>query len=348
MEKVFCMNCGRELNEYVGRAAPKEWYAESGFTHYCIDCQQMYYDSLSKVSTPSLAFFYCCIAFNVPFDMNAVPRDETPKSPWIEYLDNLRRKKLGTSKEGEALGFLDGLTDICKIFGTDLKKGEFSKIVGMERSAREKKVGTVRQREDWGMRSDKQPYTQEDYDEMDRIYKALSADLISQGGLSSKQEYILRDCTKLELEKQKYIKAGNVNMAQKLNSMIQTNLASENLRKKDEKPIDDIRIDSLVDALEKKGYMKSGKLLPYPQLLEKLRGDTPKYPYTLDAADQMLLKIINAGRANDGIAELVELPDDMRLEDEAGEFAEIPSEREKLAYERLGLVRMPPKAGDQK
>ena len=68
------------------------------------------------------------------------------------------------------------------------------------------------------------------------------------------------------------------------------------------------------------------------------------YIYT----QKMLLKIINAGRANDGIAELVELPDDMRLEDEAGEFAEIPSEREKLAYERLGLVRMPPKAGDRK
>lgn len=41
--------------------------------------------------------------------------------------------------------------------------------------------------------------------------------------------------------------------------------------------------------------------------------------------------------------ELPVLPDDMRLEDTLGEFAEEQGSREQEAYEKLGLVKMPPK-----
>ena len=93
--------------------------------------------------------------------------------------------------------------------------------------------------------------------------------------------------------------------------------------------------------------MKNGKLLSYEKLLDKLRGDTPKYPYTKDAADQMLLYIINTSRANDGMPEFSILPDEYRLEDEHGEFAKTPSDKEKEAYEKLGIIRMPEKKREE-
>lgn len=56
----------------------------------------------------------------------------------------------------------------------------------------------------------------------------------------------------------------------------------------------------------------------------------------------MILINENRMRQNDGLPELTELPDEMRLEDNLGEFAEEPNEAEKEAYEKLGLVRMRP------
>lgn len=345
-EDAFCVSCGRPLNKYIGRKAPLEWYAATEFAHYCIDCQECYYEAVAEKTGDALAYFYCCVAFNVPFEIESIPREEKLKSPWIEYLDQVRRNAR-TRKEEKTRGFLDGITDITKAFGADLEKGEFAQVLSIEAFGKKNKPGTIKQRETWGPGPSKKPYTAEDYQELDRIYRALSADLNAQGGLSDKQEYILRDCTSLELEKQKYIEAGLIDKAQKLNNMIQTNLASENLRKKDEKPIEDIRVDSIVEALEKKGYMKNGKLLSYEKLLDKLRGDTPKYPYTKDAADQMLLHIINTSRANDGMPEFSVLPDEYRLEDEHGEFAKMPSDKEKEAYEKLGIIRMPEKKREE-
>ena len=99
--------------------------------------QEVWYETLAKVSSESLALFYCCISFDLPFELEAIPRDE-PSSPWLAYLDNLHIKKLDVGKDGEAYGFLDGLTDITKIFG-NLKKGEFSKAVDAEVAARTNK-----------------------------------------------------------------------------------------------------------------------------------------------------------------------------------------------------------------
>ena len=62
----------------------------------------------------------------------------------------------------------------------------------------------------------------------------------------------------------------------------------------------------------------------------------------MDAAEQMILINENRMRQNDGMPELVTLPDNMRLHDDLGEFAEEPNEREREAYAKLGLVKMPP------
>lgn len=306
-----------------------------------LTAQQERYDAIARATSDSLALFYCCIEFDRPFDMLAVPKEPDVGEKWIAYLDNLRLKKLDT-RRGEPLGFLDGLTDITKIFGEGLSAGEFTKAVGNEKSARNRKVGTAQQRKNWGENSAKNPYTSEDYDELDRIYEALSSDLMAAGGVSVKQEFILRDCAKMTLDRDKMRAIGQYDKAAKLNKMVQDNLSSEGLRKRDAKPIDDLRIDGIVDRLEKAGLLKNGKQCSPDEMFEILFHRRPKYSYTKDAAEQILLYMANTTRVNDGLSELPTLPPDMRLRDDLGEFAEEPDEQEKETYKELGIVKMPP------
>lgn len=306
-----------------------------------LTAQQERYDAIARATSDSLALFYCCIEFDRPFDMLAVPKEPDVGEKWVAYLDNLRLKKLDT-RRGEPLGFLDGLTDITKIFGEGLSAGEFTKAVGNEKSARNRKVGTAQQRKNWGENSAKNPYTSEDYDELDRIYEALASDLMAAGGVSVKQEFILRDCAKMTLDRDKMRAIGQYDKAAKLNKMVQDNLSSEGLRKRDAKPIDDLRIDGIVDRLEKAGLLKNGKQCSPDEMFEILFHRRPKYSYTKDAAEQILLYMANTTRVNDGLSELPTLPPDMRLRDDLGEFAEEPDEQEKETYKELGIVKMPP------
>ena len=306
-----------------------------------LTAQQERYDAIARATSDSLSLFYCCIEFDRPFDMLAVPKEPDVGEKWIAYLDNLRLKKLDT-RRGEPLGFLDGLTDITKIFGEGLSAGEFTKAVGNEKSARNRKVGTAQQRKNWGENSAKNPYTSEDYDELDRIYEALASDLMAAGGVSVKQEFILRDCAKMTLDRDKMRAIGQYDKAAKLNKMVQDNLSSEGLRKRDAKPIDDLRIDGIVDRLEKAGLLKNGKQCSPDEMFEILFHRRPKYSYTKDAAEQILLYMANTTRVNDGLSELPTLPPDMRLRDDLGEFAEEPDEQEKETYKELGIVKMPP------
>ena len=306
-----------------------------------LTAQQERYDAIARATSDSVALFYCCIEFDRPFDMLAVPKEPDVGEKWIAYLDNLRLKKLDT-RRGEPLGFLDGLTDITRIFGEGLTAGEFTKAVGNEKSARNRKVGTAQQRKNWGENSAKNPYTSEDYDELDRIYEALASDLMAAGGVSVKQEFILRDCAKMTLDRDKMRAIGQYDKAAKLNKMVQDNLSSEGLRKRDAKPIDDLRIDGIVDRLEKAGLLKNGKQCSPDEMFEILFHRRPKYSYTKDAAEQILLYMANTTRVNDGLSELPTLPPDMRLRDDLGEFAEEPDEQEKESYKELGIVKMPP------
>ena len=105
-------------------------------------------------------------------------------------------KKLDRTPGGGELGFLDGLTDITKIFGEGLENGNFTKAVSAEKSARDGRQGTKRQAADWGEGTGKVPYTSEDYNEFDRIYNALCADFGGEQAVSAKQQLILRNVAK--------------------------------------------------------------------------------------------------------------------------------------------------------
>ena len=332
---ALCTNCGKELNEITGRLGPAKWYRNSEYIHYCLECQQRYYDAIARVAGETLGLFYCCIAFNVPMNPRAAAEPKKGSvGSWISYLDAL--SSLGLCGGDSPKGFLDGVTDISSTFGIKLGKKELIKAAEVE-SGR----GTSAQRNRWGRGNRETPYCEADYDELDRIYKALSGDLVTAGGrLNSKQEFILQNCARWTLEMQKYINAGETTKAKQLNDMIQTNLASENLRKKDERPLENFRIDDVVAKFQAAGLMKGGMILPVEGVQKALAKyiTRKKYPYTLDAGDQILLNVINDSRANDGLAEYGALPSRLSLED-TGEFADNPTDEEKEIFKALGLFR---------
>lgn len=299
--------------------------------------QQDRFDVFELTFGENLAYFYCCIQFDKPFDITAIPVDE-PKHRWLAYLENLQEKRLDKDKYGTVFGFLDGLTDIEKIFG-DISAGEFQKAVWADKSAQ--KAGSERQRKVWGTGETVRPYSNEDYNELDRIYTILSADLENAGGVSAKQEMILRRCSARTLDMTRAEARGDYDKAAKISKLIDSDLASENLRKKDAKPVEDFRVDSWADSLEKAGLMKKGKRCSPDEMFQILFGRPPKYPYTKDAAEQMILICENRARINDGLPELSMLPDEMRLHDGLGEFAEEPNAAEIAVYDHLGLVKMP-------
>ena len=50
--------------------------------------QQEYYNELAKKTSESLAYFYCCVKYDVQFARDCVPRDDS-RDRWLSYIDNL-------------------------------------------------------------------------------------------------------------------------------------------------------------------------------------------------------------------------------------------------------------------
>lgn len=297
------------------------------------------FDQFEAVFGKNLAVFYCCVRFDIPFETNCVPKKPVDNA-WALYKRRLRKRKEYLGENFGGKGFLDGMADITKIFGADLTLKDFSRAVDAEVAARVRRNGTNKQRADWGTNGTKNPYTNYDYQELDRTY-AIFCSRKKGVGLDEQQEYTLRECAKMDLAMQKAMQAGDVQTAAKYHAMIQKSLESESMRKKDEKPVDDLRIDGITDALEKKYGIDPNKMLSKEAVLKVIYEwmRSKKYPETLDCAHKITLSIINATRINNDEPPLLDLPEELEFTDDYGELAKEPNEAEQAAYEYLGLIR---------
>ena len=203
----------------------------------------------------------------------------------------------------------------------------------------------------WGTGGDVNPYTEEDYKRLDELFDTYADRQLKAGGMDVQAEYVLRSTCQDQLFAEKCRARGtkeDIQMYTQINKTIQDRLAAEQLRKKDEKPVEDVKLDSIIAALERAGLARRGKLLSLEEVQEQLLrrlgalGGEPshKYPYTIDAADQMLHMIQNNMYANDSLPEIADIPDDMRFDENVTcEFSDEPNEKENVAYKQLGLVR---------
>lgn len=198
-------------------------------------------------------------------------------------------------------------------------------------------------RKRWGIGNEDKPYTVEDYQTLDDTFETYASRLKRAGGMDALQEDTLRVCSRMRLEADKALAKGgkdNIGIASTLNKLIQDNLSSEQLRKKDAKPIETTRVDGIVEAITKK-YGVSIEMTTEEAIEVCSRWLVEHhYPITMDAAEHILLSIINCTRSNNDLPEYAELPEIYKFTDAMQyEFASSPNEEEKEAYEYLGIQR---------
>lgn len=343
-DKYFCQCCGAELTEDNAREVNKK-FSQSGLSPYCIECEQAYYERLAAVEGNSLALFHACAAFNVPCKPIVLDGAKFGKDDgrWFVYTSLLAEK--GEDMKGnEPATFFDGETDILKVFGKYFSEKDFAEYIKHERAALDKLVGTKEQRDKWGvlpLHKDL-PMTAAIYDELDRQYDVMASSFRGQT-LSLRQEDIMKKVARNNVIYDYLLRQGLVKSAvdiQKSNDLL---LASEELRKKDEKPVEGYRTDSQAVALEAAGFMESGKLLPCDKLQEVIFNrfiKRRKFDYTLDACDAVLERNWNTMRANSDVYISTELPAELEVEDEWGEFAEEESEDEKENKKFIGTTKV--------
>lgn len=332
---VLCSICGEELTKKNSRE----------FATACYDCQTAHFQRLEEQNGSSVALFLACGAFNVPLEPLILPDDffASTDEHWRAYLD-LLEKSGKAEKNGVYREFFEGVCDLRRIFGAELSQRDLAKYISHEKARLAALPGTEEQRETWGIGELYKgfPMTAEVYADLDRRYASRLADFKGQT-LSLQQKDALIKVCKWNATIDFLMTVGNVDTAQKLQKMVQTELESEQMRRKDEKPVEELRIDGLVLALEESGLMESGELLPYDELVEVLRDHhikSKKYDYSLDVADQVILDIYNSMRANADMLMVTELPEEMELEDAYGEFDPEETEQEKRNKRYAGLTKV--------
>lgn len=338
--KLTCHRCGAELTPQNSRPVAEE-YSITGISHWCIDCEQEYYERLAAKEGKSFALFHCCAAFNVPCKPSVFKSANYELQPklWINYLDLLEEKGEDVSDD-KVLTFFDGETNIRRIFGKNVDQRDFITYIITENT---KKMPTLAQRQRWGTERiwEGMEMTAEVYDALDREYESRKSSFSGQT-LTLQQENTLQLVAKNMVIYNFCMQHQQVGHAEKVLKMVDNALASEQMRKKDEKPLEGYEIMSQVVALEKAGVMEDGQFLPIDKLQEVLFNrfiKGRKFDYTLDACDGIIEAIWKTMRQNADLFISDELPEELEITDEFGEFSEEESEEEKAAKQYVGYVK---------
>lgn len=325
MEESACIYCGKEPGEK----------SKSLGIFACEECQRERFSTLADANGAHMAVFMCCGIFDIACEPLLLDGAEDAEDLWSVYVDRFYEAH---AEDDEIPGFDGGVTNIRMIFGKELSEKDVSRYIGAEKARLASLPGTAKQRDEWGT-ADK--YTEEDYNELDRKYAARISGY--RGSVVTEQmDYTLHEVAKWQLVADKMRRANNINAASNALKTVDTLLASECLRKKDEKPAEDMRVDALVTALEENGFMENKKLLTHDELREqmaKVHLGSRKYDYTRDVVDHVIEDIYNNMRENADKERVVALPAGLKTEDPLGECAPEPSDEEKR---RLKFAQLPP------
>lgn len=331
-----CSICGKPLTDENSR--------ENAYT--CLDCENKRFKQLEEANGTSIALFLMCGIVNLPLEPLILPYKfaEKESNKWEVYC-NLLKEKGKLEKNGKLRGFNNGVCDIREIFGSKMSYTDFSAYVEAQQELIAEQEGTEEQREQWGTRPlwQKLDLTTDLYNELDRRfdakisrYKGITIDEV----LSD----TLKKLCRLELVQEYLISIGDVTSFDKIQKSIDSIQAAEQLRKKDEKPIENFKIDAQIKALEDAGLVEDGKFFDFDTTRKKLLNLTKstKYNYPLDMVDQMIFGIKNNMMANANALMATELSPDLVFEDTNNEFEKKESEDYLEKTKFIGSVKVRP------
>ena len=337
-----CVECGQVINNDTSRPVSSQ-DCFFNYSPYCLDCESNYFKKIEEVNGSSVALFICCACFRVPCFPLILEEDLwNAEDKWVEYIKTLIDKDKYYDERDTPLNFFDGETFMKRLFGKDFTETDFGKFSHYEKARLDSLPGTEEQRRRWGseLLCKGTPMSAEVYNELDRQYHIWTTRYKGQSITPQLENTIITIC-KRNMIADILVQNGNYAGAQKVQKMVDDLMASEQMRKKDEKPVENYRIDAQIDALEKKGLLEDGKFLNFSDTVKALiKGfvTKPKYDYTLDVADQMLLDFYNNTRANANLIISHELPEDLIIEDVHGEFAQQESEDEQKRKKYAGCT----------
>lgn len=325
---IVCQMCGevKDADSFYDRP--------HGLSPYCIECEQKFYDRQAEANGSHIALYNTCGAFNVPFFPEMLPDVKEfleIEDRWVFY-NGLIDERIHTPNG--VLDYFDGETDIFRLFGEKLSQSDTAKFIAYSREAEAKLPGTAKQRDTWGTRE-----LYAGLEMTDEVYKSLDNRLRKKieryKNYTDAQQYenILKLCKYDEMEDY-LLSQGFTQDAQRIQKMREELMASEEMRRKDEKAQEAMRVDALVVAMETQGLMKDGKLLTFDELLNKFdeKFFKAKKGHSTDAVDQMIADYYNVTRKNAGLETALVLPAELRVEDINDEFDDFMSDEEKTAY----------------
>lgn len=271
------------------------------------------YQTLKTIIGADMALFVLCAYCDYPY------RPNVPAASWDQYVHKVPMKSLEHFRDGE--------TDVLKAIDFGIADEQRWEMV-------------------WGHGNPDSRYTVDDYKRLDEIFTTYTARLNKSGGYDIQQEDTLRHCARMALLRDKNVAKGDkesIDKAQKLDKMIQENLSSENLRRKDESPVQTARLDGIVEAIKKKyGVGVEMTQEQAAEICSKWLTER-RYSITMDAAEHAILAIVNNIRTNSDMPLVGEVTDEMKLDRYSAEFQSAPSQNEKEVYEYLGIERKEPK-----
>lgn len=260
-----------------------------------------------------------CAATDIPFDPMFKAKSNTPAEVWKEYLGAVDTRKR----------FSTGHTKMSSVF----EDGALPEPLAKERATSNKKYEEWRNK--WGS-----GLSDEDYEELDRKYTVESHEF--KGNITPRIEKNLIALSKLDVEFDKAMRAGDFDVANRITDIIKKTRDMESMKASDEKPAEEMRVDAIVDALERRGAMTDGTLCDRDTLLKWIANTThTHYGTSLDIIDAVMLVAENARRRTDGERVLTEVPDYLQVNDVWGELEKSMTEQEKSVMKELG--KLPPR-----
>lgn len=180
---------------------------------------------------------------------------------------------------------------------------------------------------------------EEDWADLEKKYETESHEF--KGNITPRIEKNLIALSKLDLDFDRAMANKDFDTANRITDIIKKTRDMESMRASDEKPAEEMRVDAIVDALERRGAMTDGTLCDRETLLKWIAESThTHYNASLDIIDAVMLVSENARRRTEGERMLTAVPKYLQVEDQYNELESSMTPQEVDVMKGLGA--MPP------
>ena len=315
-----CGTCGKTLDSRNGIKV-KGTFSQGGFHCECRSCAGKRFAHLCQVfGSGKEALYIMCASMDIPFVPEVVKKKRVLSDAFAMYLLNV---------DTEA-GFRNTM-DKGRVTLESFAPKELEKEQPEEEKAERQEAWRTK----WGS-----GLFDAEYEELDRKYEVESHEF--KGNITPRIEKNLIALSKLDVEFDRAMRETDFDKANRITDIIKKTRDMESLRASDDKPTEELRVDAIVDALERRGAMTNGTLLGREELLKWIAESTrTHYSTSLDIIDAVMLVSENARRRTEGERVLSTLPEYLQVEDKYGELEIGMTDQEKTVMKELG--RLPPR-----